>query len=182
MATLYRGIFQSLQQNESTAANRKVLVEVGTHEAQTVTVSKGGAAFAASDSVASQVDGSLYELDIAAADLDTVGVLAFKLVGATDTTYLHGLRVVVHDPYAELDVEQLAAAVLEELVADHQGVSGSLADWVNRIARQIGYGTVEVDEAAGTIETYDEDDTLLLTEERTEADGIVTWAPTVGGE
>jgi len=100
MATLFRQIPLTLAQDEATAGKRLILFEVGTHEAQTVTVSKGGGAFGASDSAASQVEGTLYQLAVDADDLDTVGALAFKCAGETDTTYLLGLRVVAHDPYA----------------------------------------------------------------------------------
>ncbi len=228
MATYYRDLAGlELQTNEATAARRVVLVEVGTAEAQTVTVSKGGSAFAASDSTATQVEGSLYSLAIDAADLDTLGPLCFKLAGATDTTYVHGLRVVSHDPYSDLaDVladtgtdgvaiaddaitanaiaddaitaasiatgaiaadglatgalEAIAGAVLEEPVADHKSVAGSLAQVCNWIWRRLGKGLVRYDATALTVKTYDgatDGDTLLGTQTRSEAGTETDWTP-----
>jgi len=108
MATYYRRIDREIQVSEATAAKRTVIFEVGTHEAQTVTVSKAGGAFGSSTTAATQVDGNLYRLAIAAADLDTEGELAFKCVGATDTQYVYGFMVVDHDPFDAI------AAILDD--------------------------------------------------------------------
>jgi len=108
MATYYRRIDREVQVSEATAAKATVYFEVGTAEAQTVTVSKAGGAFGASTTTAAQVEGNLYKLVIAAADLDTEGELAFKCVGATDTQYLFGFMVVDHDPFDAL------AAILDD--------------------------------------------------------------------
>ena len=125
MATYYRRIDREIQVSEATAAKRTVIFEVGTHEAQTVTVSKAGGAFGSSTTTATQVDGNLYRLAIAAADLDTEGELAFKCVGATDTQYVYGFMVVDHDPFDAI------AAIL-----DDTGTSGvALADGVITAAK-----------------------------------------------
>jgi len=118
MATYYRRIDREIQVSEATAAKATVIFEVGTHEAQTVTVSKAGGAFGSSTTTATQVDGNLYKLAIAAADLDTEGELAFKCVGATDTQYVYGFMVVDHDPFdaiaAILDDTGTSGVVLAE--------------------------------------------------------------------
>ena len=101
MATYYRDKGGcEIEQSGATAAQLTIYFEVGTHEAQTVTVSKAGAGFGATAvTVASQVDGTLYKLVIHADDVDTLGEVAFKCAGATDTQYIMGLRVVTHNPF-----------------------------------------------------------------------------------
>ncbi len=78
----------------------KLYVDVGTAEAQTVTVSKNGGAFAAASSTAAAAGSgpaTLYVLTVAAADVDTLGPVAFLLTGATDTQVIDAL-VVDYDP------------------------------------------------------------------------------------
>jgi len=103
MATYFRTLPIEVQASEATAAKATVYIEVGTHEAQTVTVSKAGAAFGVTaGTTATQVDGTLYKLVIHASDIDTEGDVAFMCVGATDTQYILGIRVVNHDPFDAL--------------------------------------------------------------------------------
>ena len=247
MASYYRRIDREIQVSEATAAKATVIFEVGTHEAQTVTVSKAGGAFGSSTTTAAQVDGNLYKLVIAAADLDTEGELAFKCVGATDTQYVYGFMVVDHDPFdaiaAILDdtgtsgvalidgavtaaklgadcitsakiaddaigAEHLAAdtltaasiatdaiaadglaatataeiadAVLKEVVSDHKGTAGSIADVLNDIWRRIGFGLRTTDTDDDTIKTYDgttDGATLLVTETKSTAGSETDWTP-----
>ena len=120
MATYFRDLAGfAVQKSEATAAYRTVYFEVGTVEAQTVTVSKNGAAFATATSTAAQVDSTLYALTIAAADIDTAGVVAFKCAGATDTQYLMNIRVVDHDP----------VEAVQDILDDTSGTDGvALAD------------------------------------------------------
>ncbi len=100
MATNFRVMNKALRRKEPNAARRTIYFEVGTDEAQTVTVSKAGGAFAATaGSAASKVDGTLYKLVIDPDDLDTIGEVAFKCAGATDTQYIIGLSVVEYSPY-----------------------------------------------------------------------------------
>ena len=120
MATYYRDMSGfEVQKSEATAAYRTVFFEVGSAEAQTVTVSKNGAAFASASATASQVDGNVYKLEIAATDIDTAGVVAFKCVGATDTQYLLNIRVVDHDP----------VEAVQDILDDTSGTDGvAIAD------------------------------------------------------
>ena len=113
MATYIRTVREDIEVDAPTAAEATVYFEVGTHEAQTVTVSKGGGAFGATGgSVASQVDGTVYKLVVHADDADTLGDVAFKCAGATDTQYILGLRVVSHNPFADV------AAILSDTGTD----------------------------------------------------------------
>jgi hypothetical protein len=113
MATYYRTVREDIEIDAPTAAEATIYFEVGTHEAQTVTVSKGGGAFGATGgSVASQVDGTAYKLVIHADDADTLGDIAFKCAGATDTQYIFGLRVVNHNPFQDV------AAILADTGTD----------------------------------------------------------------
>lgn len=112
MATYYRIITQDLQQSEATTARRYLLTQVGTAEAKTVYVSKAGAAFVGAGGTATVLDATLFRVEPTAADLDTLGPVAFKLTGATDTDYVYGMRVVSHDPYADI------AAILSDTGTD----------------------------------------------------------------
>ena len=277
MAIYYRRIDREIQVSEATAAKATVIFEVGTHEAQTVTVSKAGGAFGSSTTTAAQVDGNLYKLTIAAADLDTEGELAFKCVGATDTQYVYGFMVVDHDPFDALGAilddtgtsgvvladgavtaaklaadciteakiaddaiaaehladaaivaatlgadcitsakiaddaiaaehladdaitaasiatdaiaadglaatatAEIADAVLKEVVSDHKGTAGSIADVLNDIWRRIGFGLRTTDTDDDTIKTYDgttDGATLLVTETKGTAGSETDWTP-----
>ena len=112
MATYYRIITQDLQQSEATTARRYLLTQVGTAEAKTVYVSKAGAAFVGAGGTATVLDATLFRVEPTAADLDTLGPIAYKLQGATDTDYVYGMRVVSHDPYADI------AAILSDTGTD----------------------------------------------------------------
>ena len=99
-ATYFRTVSCEVQASEATAAKATLYYEVGTHEAQTITVSKAGGAFGATaGTTGTQVDGTLYKLTLHASDIDTEGDVAFKSAGATDTQYIIGIRVVDHDPF-----------------------------------------------------------------------------------
>ena len=149
MATRFVTRETVLEKDEATAARRVVYYEAGTAESVTVTVSKGGGAFGASSSTAAAVTGTCYALSAAAADLDTVGEVAWCLTGATDTTYLIGGRVVAHDPW------DVVASVLGALVATYKATAGSVADLLNRINRWCGAGYIKTDTGDNTIKCYD---------------------------
>lgn len=149
MATRFVTREVTLEKDEATAGRRVLYYEAATAESVTVTVSKGGGAFEASTSTAAAVTGTCYALTIAAADLDTVGEVAWCLTGTTDTTYLIGPRVVAHDPW------DLVAAVLGALVATYKTTAGSVADLLNRINRWCGAGYVKTDTSNNTIKVYD---------------------------
>jgi hypothetical protein len=205
MATYIRTVREDIEIDAPTAAEATVYFEVGTHEAQTVTVSKGGGAFGATGgSVASQVDGTVYKLVIHADDADTLGDLAFKCVGATDTQYILGIRVVDHDPFdaiaailadtgtdgvvlgadaitsdalAATAIAEIADAVWEEPLADHDGTAGSIAEALLLIMQR-GCGKIVTDNGDGTIKVYDTDNaTLLLTITKGTAGDETTWTP-----
>ncbi len=100
MATTYNRIDREIQVSEATTAKRRVLYQVGTAEVQgTVNVRKAGGSLAASGSTATQIAGNVFEVTIAAADLDTEGELMLVSWGATDSNYIHGIRIVDHDPF-----------------------------------------------------------------------------------
>lgn len=149
MATRFVTRETVLEKDEATAARRVLYYEAGTAESVTVTVSKGGGAFGASSSTAAAVTGTCYALSAAAADLDTVGEVAWCLTGATDTTYLIGGRVVAHDPW------DMVASVLGALVATYKATAGSVADLLNRINRWCGAGYIKTDTGDNTIKCYD---------------------------
>ena len=149
MATRFVTRETVLKKDEATAARRVLYYEAGTAESVTVTVSKGGGAFGASSSTAAAVTGTCYALSAAAADLDTVGEVAWCLTGATDTTYLIGGRVVAHDPW------DVVASVLGALVATYKATAGSVADLLNRINRWCGAGYIKTDTGDNTIKCYD---------------------------
>ena len=181
MATYIRTVREDVEIDAPTAAEATVYFEVGTHEAQAVTVSKGGGAFGATGgSVASQVDGTIYKLVIHADDADTLGDVAFKCAGATDTQVILGVRVVSHNPFSDCAPGAIADAVLTESVSSNKATSGGLADVLNDMWRRLGFGLRTYDRSAGTIKTYDGDadsDTLLLTETRSEAGSETDWTP-----
>jgi hypothetical protein len=175
-ATYYRTVREDVQISEATAARRTVYFDVGTHEAQTVTVSKGGGAFGATaGTAATQVDGTCYKLVIHADDIDTLGDVAFKCVGATDTQYVFGIRVVTDDPFAQS--AGIADAVWEEALSGHDGTTGSVAEAL-LLVMQRGCGKIVTDNGDGTIKVYDTDGvSLLLTITKSTAGDEVTWTP-----
>lgn len=117
------GAYREIQLSETTTARRTVLYQVGTSEAQTITVSKAGAAFAGSSSTATAVSSTEFALTIDTADLDTVGELVFKSEGATNTQWIRGIQVVQHDPYSDLNVmrQAIAPAAGAMIVTDSSG-------------------------------------------------------------
>ena len=138
-----------VQKSEATTARRTLFYRVGTAETQTVTASKAGAAFGAISGTATQVDGNLYKLELAPGDVDTNGELLIKSVGATSTQYIAGVRVVDHDPFADLQT-----------------------------IRQRLVGKSVADTSDGTIKVYDTDGaTLLVTLTKTTTGDEVTWTP-----
>lgn len=138
-----------IQKSEATTARRTLFYRVGTAETQTVTASKAGAAFGAISGTATQVDGNLYKLELAPGDVDTNGELLIKSVGATSTQYIAGVRVVDHDPFADLQT-----------------------------IRQRLVGKSVADTSDGTIKVYDTDGaTLLVTLTKTTTGDEVTWTP-----
>lgn len=109
MATKYILIARELQQSEATTNYRKIMFESQSTGIQTLYVSKNHAAFTTAAGTVTQVQDSLFGLDAAAADLDTLGDLAFESRAAADTTYIYGLRVVSHDPVADVAAIKTAA-------------------------------------------------------------------------
>ena len=147
MATFFRDVgSKELQVSEATAGKRIIYYEVGTAEAQTITVSKAGAGFGATaGSTGTAVTGTLYKLTIHADDIDTEGEVAFASTGATDTQYILGLRVVDHDPFD---------AIAE--ILDDTGTSGCLLTVTERNATadailSRALSQVEGTAAAGTV-------------------------------
>lgn len=109
MATKYILIARELQQSEATTNYRKLMFESQSIGTQTLYVSKNHAAFTTAGGTVTQVQDNLFALDAAAADLDTLGDLAFESRAAADTTYIYGLRVVSHDPVADVAAIKTAA-------------------------------------------------------------------------
>jgi len=109
MATKYILIARELQQSEATTNYRKIMFESQSTGIQTLYVSKNHAAFTTAGGTVTQVQDSLFGLDAAAADLDTLGDLALESRAAADTTYIYGLRVVSHDPVADVAAIKTAA-------------------------------------------------------------------------
>jgi len=101
MAVIAAKYIGRVQKGEQTAAKRTFIVDVGTHEAQTVTVSKAGGAFGATGgSTCTQLTGTRYKLVVHVDDLDTLGQLGLLSTGATDNQ-LFVVDVVDFDPYTE---------------------------------------------------------------------------------
>jgi len=98
-----------VQRNEGKAAQAQVPIELGTAEAQTITVQKPSeSSFSASaGSSVTQIYTTLYVLEIDAGDIDELGITWFKCAGATDTTYFP-VMVVEYDPYTEGALSDLA--------------------------------------------------------------------------
>lgn len=109
MATKYILIARELQQSEATTNYRKLMFESQSTGTQTLYVSKNHAAFTIAGGTVTQVQDNLFGLDAAAADIDTLGDLAFESRAAADTTYIYGLRVVSHDPVADVAAIKTAA-------------------------------------------------------------------------
>lgn len=78
-------------------------------------------------------------------------------------------------------LSDVAAAVLTEDVATHKGTVGSLAWFVNLIARLSGWGLRVFHKTAKTMTTYDGDaptDPVLVVETGVEDANEITWTPT----
>jgi len=149
MATHYRQYIMSYQQDEATAAKLIAFFEVGTDEAQTLQVSKAGGAYVTSYSTATKLEGLQYVIAIDDDDIGTIGALAFKSVGPTDTHYIWGMDVVEHD--------------VQDAVRD---------------IRQALCGKVITDTDDDTIKIYDTDGvTVLLTLTKSTAGTVTTWTP-----
>jgi len=149
MAIYYRQYEQEYQQDEATAAKLVAIFEVGTDEAQALTVSKAGGAFVTSYSTATKIEETLYKIAIDDDDVDTIGALAFKSIGATDTQYIFGMDVVEYD--------------VQDAVRD---------------IRQALCGKVITDTDDDTIKIYDTDGvTVLLTLTKSTAGTVTTWTP-----
>jgi len=101
MALTHGGYIGDVQKAEADAALRTFYVEVGTAEAQTVTVSKAGGAYGATaGSTCTAVVGTEYKLVIHPGDIDTLGQVKFKSSGALDQkTFV--LNVVDYDPFRD---------------------------------------------------------------------------------
>lgn len=142
---------REIQQSEATTARRVIPVSLGTAEAVTPTVSKGGGALGVSSATCTQVDGTEYILTPTVGDIDTLGTIDYKLTGATSTTWLKGVQVVLHDPYTDL---RFAAA-------------------------RAGIGLNVFDTSAGTNTVYNGADTAtaLGTQTRTTDGTKVLWTP-----
>ena len=138
-----------IQQSEATTVRRTGFYQVGTHETQTITVSKAGSAFGASSAAATQLDGTLYKLELTPGDVDTLGELAVKSEGATLTQYITGMQIVEHDPYVD-----------------------------PRLIRQALAGKIITDTSDNTIKIYDTDGVTVLVTLTKSFDGTATtWTP-----
>ena len=137
MSTLYRVHPVEFQKSEATTARRQLVVQVGTVEAQTVTVSQAGGAFTQSTSTATQLADSLFTVTLAAADLSTDGALALKLTGATDWTYVSGMRVVRQDPFSDLHEARQAAVGMVVYDASDNSITVYETDEITSIAKRI---------------------------------------------
>lgn len=101
MADTHGGYIGDVQKAEADAAKRTFYIEVGTAEAQTVTVSKAGGAYAATGGTTSTaVTGTEYKLVIHVDDIDTLGQVKFLSTGATDSKTVV-LNVVDYDPFLD---------------------------------------------------------------------------------
>jgi len=150
MATYYREYFKSYQQDETTAAKLVAIFEVGAHEDQVLTVKKADGAFVTSYSTATQIEGNLYQIAIDDDDIDTIGALVYKSVGATHTHYIFGLSVVEHD--------------IQEAIQD--------------IRQAVGYGLEEANTDGDTIKFYNIDGvTVRLTLTKSKDGTKTTWTP-----
>lgn len=111
MATYVRGIIGRVQRGEAKSDRRTFPFEVGTDEAQDVSVRKPGEGsfetVGDTNSTASQVDDVVYELEVDPDDIDGLGIYVFKSEGATDTQYV-AVEVVEYDPYSEGAMSDLA--------------------------------------------------------------------------
>jgi len=109
MADKYTVRERPIQVSEVTTAKRQVLYEVGTAQVQSVVkVRKAGGAVATSTSTATQIAGNVFEMTIAAADLNTEGELMLVSWGTTDSNYVYGMTIVDHDPFDALtDIKTL---------------------------------------------------------------------------
>jgi hypothetical protein len=107
---------QEIQLSEATTVRREVVYRLGTAQAQTVMVSKAGAAFGAATGTAAQLDTNLYKLTLGTGDVDTLGPLVIKSSGTTGTTWVCGVQVVQHDPYE--DVTTIRQALAGKTVSD----------------------------------------------------------------
>ncbi len=160
-----RGSQFVVQQSEATAARATIYVDVGVSEAQTVTVSKAGGTFGVSTTTAAQVAGTLYKLVIAAADIDTLGEVAFLCTGATNTTYVVGL-VVAYDPFADFTspilatinfrtaqfkVQKSEATAAKRTVYFNVGVHEAQVVTVSKAGGTFGVSTTTAAQVAGTL-------------------------------
>jgi len=172
MPDKYVQVNEVLRKDEATAARRVIVYPVTTAEVSlTEEVSKNGAALAASTAIQAVVSGLVCSLTIPAGDLDTVGLLFYKLQGATDDVYLTGIRV-------SDDANEIADEVLKEVVADHDGTSGSFAELLRLVAQAAGNGKVVTDTSDDTIKVYDTDNsTVLKTWTKSTAGTVTTWTP-----
>lgn len=89
MATYWRGelLAGGIKLGEQNAKYRRVPIEVATDEAQTITIQKAGTTgttFASCSAVATKVSSKVYEIQLAAADVDTRGILYIRSTGATN--------------------------------------------------------------------------------------------------
>lgn len=88
MADYYLGLIGAVALSEPDEAKRTLYYNIGTDEAQVITVSKaGGAAGATAGSVETTVAALLSKLVLHVDDIDTAGYLAIVSTGATDTQY-----------------------------------------------------------------------------------------------
>jgi len=90
MATYCRGKLGEVAKGETAAVRLQFPIEVGTHEAQVLTLQKPsekltGFAAPAAGSACTQIDGTQYAVQLKAGDVDEEGILFVKSVGSTDT-------------------------------------------------------------------------------------------------
>lgn len=111
-----------LELDEATAARRRMLFHMTvtadgsdatglTLAGADVTISKNGAAFGNAAGAVTELANGWYQLEFAAADLDTVGALAVRIGEALVDFALVQHQVVAYDPYAALATAAAVAAL-----------------------------------------------------------------------
>jgi len=150
-----------------TAANTPKLGDVAN---LTMMVIMDGAAWPA-DNAPVEVENGEYKLELSVAER-TCDFLTVEGSSASPNTVVIPLHMEVP---ASLSLS--AKAIMEKLVADHDGVAGSLAEAINHI-RQERMGKATSTEDGNIVRIYDTDGiTLLRTLTLSELAGVITRTP-----
>lgn len=143
-----------IQASEAVTARRTLLCRVHTAGTQTVTVKKNAGTFGAcsAETTVSQVDGTIYNVQIGADDCDTTGELALRIESTGGYAYIGGIEVVSHDPHTDL----------------------------NKLTRRDVSGLVEYDRSTAVMKVYDgatNTATLLQTVTGSTVGTTTYWTP-----